>query len=161
MIRLLVADDHEIVRCGLREIFEKQPTFEIVAEAADGEEAVRKAIAVLPDVAVIDYSMPLLNGAEATRRIRSRLPNTEVLIFTMHEDEAIVAKVLRAGARGCLLKSDASENLIAAVESLASHTPFFAPKVSSMLLREIAASNDGKAGGRTIQGSRPTSTRAQ
>ena len=99
MIRLLVADDHDVVRCGLRKIFEAQPTWEVVAEAADGEEAVRKALATVPDVAVIDYSMPKLNGAEVARRIRRGLPNTEVLIFTMHESEALIARVLRAGAR--------------------------------------------------------------
>ena len=125
MTRLLVADDHDVVRCGLRKIFEAQPTWEVVAEAADGEEAVRKALATVPDVAVIDYSMPKLNGAEVARRIRRRLPNTEVLVFTMYESEALIAKVLRAGARGYLLKSDASGHLIAAVEALAAHKPFF------------------------------------
>ena len=110
MTRLLVADDHDVVRSGLRKIFEAQPTWEVVAEAADGEEAVRQALATVPDVAVIDYSMPTLNGAEVARRIRRRLPNTEVLIFTMHESEALITEVLRVGARGYLLKSDASGN---------------------------------------------------
>ena len=133
MTRLLVADDHDVVRSGLRKIFEAQPTWEVVAEVADGEEAVRKALATVPDVAVIDYSMPTLNGAEVARRIRRRLPNTEVLIFTMYESEALIAKVLRAGARGYLLKSDASGHLIAAVEALAAHKPFFAAKVFDAL----------------------------
>jgi DNA-binding NarL/FixJ family response regulator len=82
MTRLLVADDHDVVRCGLRKIFEAQPTWEVVAEAADGEEAVRKALATVPDVAVIDYSMPKLNGAEVARGLRG-LPNTEVLFTCM------------------------------------------------------------------------------
>ena len=150
MTRLLVADDHDVVRCGLRKIFETQPTWEVVAEAADGEEAVRKALATVPDVAVIDYSMPTLNGAEVARRIRRRLPNTEVLIFTMYESEALIAKVLRAGARGYLLKSDASEHLIAAVEALAAHKPFFAAKVFDALVCSITAGRRGKASARTF-----------
>ena len=139
MIRVLVADDHDVVRCGLRKIFETQPTWEVVAEAADGEEAVRKAFATVPDVAVIDYSMPTLNGAEVARRIRRRLPNTEVLIFTMYESEALIAKVLRAGARGYLLKSDASGHLVAAVEALAAHKPFLPTKVFDALACTITA----------------------
>jgi DNA-binding NarL/FixJ family response regulator len=138
-IRLLIADDHEVVRCGLRKILETQPTMEIVSEAGDGEDAVSKAIAEIPDVAVIDYSMPKLNGAQVTRRIRKRLPNTEVLIFTSYESEALIAKALRAGARGYLLKSDASEHLIAAVEALAAHKPFFSANVSNALLRAVTA----------------------
>jgi DNA-binding NarL/FixJ family response regulator len=139
MTRLLVADDHDVVRCGLRKIFETHPTWEVVAEAADGEEAVRKALVTVPDVAVIDYSMPILNGAEAARRIRRRLPNTEVLIFTMHESEALITEVLRAGARGYLLKSDASGHLVAAVEALAAHKPFFPTKVFDALVCAITA----------------------
>jgi DNA-binding NarL/FixJ family response regulator len=152
MTRLLVADDHDVVRCGLRKIFETQPTWKVVAEAADGEEAVRKALATVPDVAIIDYSMPTLNGAEITRRILPRLPNTEVLIFTMHESEALITEVLRVGARGYLLKSDASGHLIAAVEALASHKPYFAAKVSdALLLRAITAGRRRKAAARTVR----------
>jgi DNA-binding NarL/FixJ family response regulator len=151
MTRLLVADDHDVVRCGLRKIFEAQPTWEVVAEAADGEEAVRKALATVPDVAVIDYSMPKLNGAEVARRIRRGLPNTEVLIFTMHESEALIARVLRAGARGYLLKSDARRNLIAAVEALASHKAFFPATVSGALLYTITAGLRRKSFARIVR----------
>jgi DNA-binding NarL/FixJ family response regulator len=139
VLRILIADDHDIVRSGLRKIFAAKPNWEIVAEAADGKEAVLKAIETAPDVAIVDYSLPALNGVEITRRIRKSLPNTEVLIFTMYESEELISAVLRSGARGYLLKSDASEHLIAAVETLASHKPFFTAKIFDALLQTITA----------------------
>ena len=128
MTRILIADDHDVVRSGLRTILEAQPNWEVVAEAADGKEAILKAIETKPDVAVIDYSLPLINGIEVTRQLRARLSNTEVLIFTMHDNETVVEELLRAGARGYLLKSDAKSHLIGAIESLATHKPFFSAK---------------------------------
>ena len=107
MTRILIADDHEVVRSGLRSILETQPDWEVVAEAADGKEAIVKAVETKPDVAVVDYSLPLINGIEVTRQIRRRLPSTEVLIFTMHDSEALIDELLSAGARGFLLKTDA------------------------------------------------------
>src|SRR4029077_5156560 len=106
MIRILIADDHDVVRSGLRTILDVQPGWEVVAEAADGKEAILKAIETTPDIAVIDYSLPLINGIEVTRQIRARLPKTEVLIFTMHDNETLIQDVMKAGARGYLLKSD-------------------------------------------------------
>ena len=137
MTRILIADDHDIVRSGLRAILETHPNWEVVAEAADGKEAVLKAIEVKPDVAVLDYSLPLVNGVEATRQIRSRLPRTEVLIFTMHDNEMLIEGLLKAGARGYLLKSDAKRYLIEAIEALAHHRPFFTAKVSEALLKHV------------------------
>ena len=137
MTRILIADDHEVVRSGLRKILEAQPSWQVVAEAADGMEAVAKAIETVPDIAVIDYSLPILNGVEVTRQIRRRLPRTEVLIFTMHDNEALVTQLLQAGARGYLLKSDANRHLVAAIEALASHRPFFTANVSEALLRSF------------------------
>jgi DNA-binding NarL/FixJ family response regulator len=139
LTRILIADDHEVVRHGLRQILETQPGWEVVAEAADGKEAVAKAIETVPDVAVIDYSLPILNGVEVTRQIRRRLPRTEVLIFTMHDNEALVTQLLQAGARGYLLKSDANRHLVAAIEALASHKPFFTAGASEALLRSFTA----------------------
>ena len=124
MTRILIADDHAIVRSGLRTILEA-PNWEVVAEASDGREAIQNAIATEPDVAVVDYSLPLVNGIEVTRQIRARLPKTEVLIFTMHDNQTLVEDLLKAGARGYLLKSDARSLLIGAVEALAAHRPFF------------------------------------
>jgi DNA-binding NarL/FixJ family response regulator len=139
MIRILIADDHEVVRSGLRKILEAQPNWEVVAEAGDGKDAIHKASETRPDVAVLDYSLPLVNGIEATRQIRARLPKTEVLIFTMHDNETLIQELLKAGARGYLLKSDAKRHLIGAIESLASHKPFFTAKVSEALLDSFLA----------------------
>ena len=106
----------------------------MVAEAKDGKEAIDLALATRPDVVVLDYALPLVNGVEATRQIRTRVPGAEVLIFTMHDTDSLVRDVLEAGARGFLLKSDARQFLISAVESLAAHKPFFTGKVSETLL---------------------------
>ena len=99
MIRILIADDHEVVRSGLRRILEAHPDWEVVAEVADGREAIRKVAETKPDVAVLDYSLPLLNGIEATRQIRAHTPGTEILIFTMRDNDALIEDVLMAGAR--------------------------------------------------------------
>src|SRR5262249_18188318 len=134
MIRILIADDNEIVRSGLRRLLEAQAEWEVVAEASDGKQAVCKAIKSKPDVAVLDYPLPLVNSIEATRQIRTCLPETEVLIFTMHDNEFLIEDLLKAGARGYLLKSDASRHLTAAIAALASRKPFFTMKVLDALL---------------------------
>ena len=139
MTRILIADNHEVVRLGLRQILEAQPSWEVVAEAADGKDAIDQSIETLPDVAVIDYALPILNGVEVTRQILRALPRTEVLIFTMHDNEALVRELLRAGARGYLLKSDGHRHLVAAIEALASHKPFFSANVTEALLRSFTA----------------------
>jgi DNA-binding NarL/FixJ family response regulator len=150
MVRLLLADDHEVVREGLRHILQARPAWEVVAEAADGKEAVRKAIETNPDVAIVDYSLPLMNGIEVTHQIRSRIESTEVLIFTMHDTDIIIEQLLNAGACGYLLKSDANKSLIEAVESLANHEPFFTRKVVATLLSSFLA--QPKRSGTSISG---------
>ena len=137
MVRILIADAYEVVRTGLQRIVETQSSWEVVAVAGDGKEAIQKAIETKPDVAVIGYRLPLINGIEVTRQIRARLPKTEVLTFTAHDDEAVITQLLQAGARGFLFKSDANGELIAAIEALASHKPFFTTKVSEALLRSF------------------------
>ncbi len=139
MTRILIADDHDVVRSGVRAILEAQEGWTVVGEAADGKEAIDQALATRPDVVVLDYSLPVLNGIEATRQIRTRVPGAEVLIFTMHDTATLVREVLEAGARGFLLKSDARRFLIAAVESLAAHKPFFTSQVSETLLETYLA----------------------
>jgi len=143
MTRILVADDHDVVRSGLRAILDAQEGWVVVAEAANGQEAVERAIETKPDIAILDYSLPIANGAEVTRQLRVRLPEIEVLIFTMHESEDVVLDILLAGAKGYLLKSDARRFLIAAVDSLAAHKPFFTGKVSEALLETYLANNRG------------------
>src|SRR4029450_3840877 len=139
MLRILIADDHDVVRSGLRKVLEAQNNWEVVAEARDGKDAISKATETTPDCAVLDYPIPLINGLEDTRQIRARLPKTEVLIFTMHDNETLIQELLNAGARGYVLKSDAKRHLIGAIESLASHKPFFTAKVSEALLDSFLA----------------------
>lgn len=134
VVKILLADDHDVVRRGLREMLEARAGWEVCGEAANGREAVELALRLMPDVAVLDLTMPELNGLEATRHIRRELPSTEVLIFTMHETEQLIREVLAAGARGYVLKSDAGRQLLSAVEALAAHKPFFTAKVSQALL---------------------------
>jgi DNA-binding NarL/FixJ family response regulator len=134
MLRILIADDHEVVRSGLLTILESQPNWQVVGEAGDGKAAIELAIETRPDIAVLDYSMPLINGLEATRQIRARSPKTEVLIFTMYDNETLIQDLLKAGARGYLVKSDAKRHLIGAIEALAEHKPFFTAAISEALL---------------------------
>jgi DNA-binding NarL/FixJ family response regulator len=134
MLRILLADDHDVVRRGLREQLSAHEGWQVCAEASDGREAVKLATRLVPDVAVIDLSMPELNGLEATRQIRKESPRTEILIFTMHETEHLIREVLSAGARGYVLKSDAGRHLTTAVEALSHRKPFFTAKVSETLL---------------------------
>jgi DNA-binding NarL/FixJ family response regulator len=129
-LRVLIADDHSVVRAGLRSLLESHPGWEVCAEAADGREAADKAAKHKPHVAVLDIGMPLLNGVDATRRIRKSSPDTEVLILTMHESEDLVQQVIEAGARGYILKDDADRILIAAVDALRLHKPYFSTRVS-------------------------------
>src|SRR4029077_2694894 len=120
-----IADDHEVVRAGLRALLSEQPNWQVVAEAADGQAAVAQTLQTAPHVAIVDYSLPLLNGVEVTRQIRQRSPDTEVIIFTMHDSNDLIRDLLRAGALGYLLKSEAHRLLLAAVEMVAKHKPFF------------------------------------
>jgi len=135
MTRILIADDHEIVRSGLRKIIESHAGWEVVAEVGDGKVAVEKALETMPDVAVLDYCMPAATGLEAARQILQQLPKTEVLILTMHSNEAVVDELIGAGARGCVLKTEARHELVAAIEALAIHKPYF----SAALRDQIAA----------------------
>jgi DNA-binding NarL/FixJ family response regulator len=134
MSRLLIADDHDVVRCGLRNVLESQHGWTVVAEARDGKEAVLKTIEHKPNVAVVDYALPLMNGAEVTRQIRARNPGTEVLIFTMHQSDALVGEVLQAGARAYVLKSEGVEQVVQAVKALANHRPFLTGDWSERIL---------------------------
>jgi two-component system, NarL family, response regulator NreC len=133
-VRILLADDHTIVRQGLRKVLEERPEWEVVAEAGDGREAVRLAEQHRPDVAVVDVAMPLLNGIEATRQITKRVPNTRVLVLSMHADEAYVTQILQAGATGYLLKDSADVDLLKAVEEAASGRSFFTPAIARVML---------------------------
>src|SRR6266568_5051340 len=133
-MKILLADDHNVLRKGLRRILEEQPDLEVVGEAADGREAVTLAHSLRPDIVVMDIAMPLMNGLEATRQILQRHSEMNVLILSMYSDENYVVQVLRAGARGYLLKDTAEEDLITAVRTVANGQPFFSPKIAKLLL---------------------------
>jgi DNA-binding NarL/FixJ family response regulator len=133
-IRLLVADDHEIVRKGIRSLLEAQPGWQVTAEASDGREAVEKAREIKPDVTVLDISMPSLNGLEAARQMIKNDARAKILILTQHESDPLIREVLDAGARGYVLKSDASRDLITAVNAVRSNKTFFTAKVAQIVL---------------------------
>lgn len=135
-LRLLLGDDHTLVRQGLLKILGERPEWEVVAEVGDGRVAVQEAIAKRPDVAVIDIGMPLLNGVDATQQIMKHAPGTRVLILSMHSEEAYVARALQAGATGYILKDCAGTDLLNAVESVAKGDAFFSPAITRLMLNE-------------------------
>jgi len=133
-LRILLADDHTLVRQGLRRILQEKPEWEVVAEAHDGREAVAQTVELKPDVAILDIAMPNLNGTEATRQITRKAPDVQVLVLSMHMDESYVLQTLRAGARGYLLKDSADADLIRAVTAVSEGKSFFSPAVAKMML---------------------------
>jgi len=134
MLRILIADDHEVARRGIRALLESHPGWEVCGEAKDGRETVELASTTRPDVILLDVGMPNLNGLEAARQILAVLPEVAILILTMQDSDHVVRDVLRAGARGFLLKSDAGKDLVAAVEALQLQRTFFTTRVSRMVL---------------------------
>ena len=135
-IRVLLADDHGVVRKGLRFLLERQPGVEIVGEAGDGREAVRLAEATDPDIAIMDIAMPLLNGIEATAQMVKRSPRMGVIILSMHSDEDYLLSALNAGAKGYLLKDSAEVDLIRAIQAVNRATRFFSPEISKTMLED-------------------------
>ena len=135
-IRILLADDHTVMRRGLRLLLESQPEFKVVAEAADGRQAVEQAEAAQPDVAVVDIAMPNLSGIEAAQRISNTLPHTAIVILSMHSDESYVLRALKAGAKGYLLKDSAEGDLIEAIKAVHQGKTFFSAEITRMLVAD-------------------------
>jgi len=133
-LRILIADDHELMRRGVRSLLEAEVGWRVVGEAANGQELVEKTETLRPDVVVLDISMPRLNGLEAAHRIKKILPEVKILILTMHDSEQMVRSVLDAGARGYIAKSDAARDLVTAIEALHRNRTFFPPKVDQLVL---------------------------
>jgi DNA-binding NarL/FixJ family response regulator len=134
---VLIADDHASIRRGVRILVESQANFKVVAEAATGREALEAARRTQPDIAIIDYSLPELNGRDLTVQLRQRMPDIDILIYTMHDREELIVDALQAGARGFILKSDAETDLLAAVTALSRGRPFFSAAISRALLNRV------------------------
>lgn len=144
-LRILLADDHDVVRRGIRCLIEEREDWEVCGEARTGRESVALAASLLPHVAVLDLSMPDMNGLDAARQISRNVRDVEVLLFTVHMTEELLPQVVAAGAKGYLLKSDAARYLTAAIENLAQHRPFFSPSVSAGALDSCMRGATAKA----------------
>ncbi len=142
-LRILIADDHDVMRQGTRAVIERQPGWEVCGVAATGREAVERARELKPDIVIIDMTMPELNGLDAAGQIRRRLPGTEILMFTAHENDALIRDAFEAGVKSFILKSEAHNFLVQAIESLAKHKPFFTTKVSEILFSKILNRAEG------------------
>jgi two-component system response regulator NreC len=135
-IRILLADDHKVMRRGLRLLLESQPGFSVVAEASDGREAVEQAESTMPDVAVLDIAMPNLSGIEAAQRISSASPQVAIVILSMHSDEGYVLRALKSGVKGYVLKDSAEGDLMEAIKAVHEGKTFFSPEISKMLVED-------------------------
>jgi len=143
MLRILLADDHDLTRAGLRYLLEKQKDWSVCAEASNGRKALELAEALHPDIAILDMSMPEMNGLDVTRHISKSQPHTKVLIYTMLETESIILDALEAGAQGIVLKSDAGENMVTAVESIARGRRFFTSRVAETVVEAYLSKKSG------------------
>lgn len=139
-LRVLIADDHDLIRRGVRDLLATRTEWEVVGEACNGADAVEKAISLKPHVAILDFSMPELNGPGATAEITAKVPETSVIVLTMHDSDLVMREVLQAGARGLVLKSDADRDLVDAVESVAKKRHFFTKRLTDLVLCEYLAS---------------------
>ena len=136
MIRILIADDHGIVRTGLKLLLDRIPEMEVAGEAADGREAVRLAAELRPDIVIMDIAMPLLNGLQAAAQVIHENPRTGVIFLSMHTDESYIVKALDAAARGYLLKDNADEDMERAIRAVAAGKPYFSPAIAQAMLED-------------------------
>src|SRR3984893_5658196 len=141
-LRILIADDHDLLRRGVKDLLQSHAGWEVCGEAHTGREAVAQAEQLKPDIAILDISMPDLNGVDAAKKIRKASPDTEVLILSVHYSDQLIRDILEAGVRGYIVKSDSDRDLIIAVEALANHKPFFTPRATEVMLTNF---NEGRA----------------
>jgi DNA-binding NarL/FixJ family response regulator len=144
--RIVIADDHEVVRSGLRAIIETHSDWIVSGEATNGQQAVALTLETRSDVLIVDYSMPLMNGLEVSRRLKSLHPRTEVLVLTMHENEELLTQAILAGVRGFLFKSDARKHLISAIEALLDGRPYFTSALLEKLLHDYQSNKQNRSG---------------
>jgi DNA-binding NarL/FixJ family response regulator len=135
-VRVMIADDHPLVRSGLRFLLEREGEFQVIAEAADGYEAIDLAVLHKPDVILLDVGMPRLNGPDAALSISHKLPSARIVMVSMHSDEAYVLRALKAGARGYLLKASPEADVLAAVRAVAAGNAYFSPSITKLLVEE-------------------------
>ncbi len=140
-LRIMIADDHDLVLRGLKTLLETHPGWKVCAEARNGREAVTMAETVKPDIAIMDVSMPDLNGIEAVRRIKKVSPHTELLVLSMHQTDQLIREIIEAGAKGYIVKSDSDRSLISAVEALEVHKPFFTSSATEIMLGSLRNSS--------------------
>lgn len=143
-LRILVADDHDVMRIGIRELLGTRDGWEICAEARDGKDAVAKAEQLKPDIVILDVNMPEVNGLEVARRIRKKFPETEVLMISFDYSDYLIREIVAAGARGFVVKGDSERDLIAAIEALANHKSFFTARANDVVLGRVRGSNAGE-----------------
>ncbi|MDB6148353.1 MAG: DNA-binding response regulator [Spartobacteria bacterium] len=143
-LRILIADDHEVVREGMRALIEHEPGWQVCGTATNGQEAVDSAKRLKPEVVVLDMTMPELDGLEALRQIKRALRNTEVVMFSAHHSEEVIEQLFNAGAKSYIQKSEAGQHLVAAIKSLAEHKPFFTPEVSQILFSKFFPNGSSK-----------------
>src|ERR1700724_1074416 len=143
-LRVLIADDHDLIRRGVRDLLTARSGWQVVGEACNGADAVQKAVSLRPDVAILDFSMPELNGPAAAAQITEKAPETGVVVLTMHDSEQVMREVLQAGARGLVLKSDADRDLLEAVEAVAKKRHFFTTRLSELVLGGYLAGTSTK-----------------
>ena len=136
-LRILLADDHDLMRRGLRAMLETRSDWEICGEAHTGKEAVRKTQELKPQVAILDISMPEMDGLEAARQIRRDSPKTEVLVLSMHYSDQLIREIVAAGVRGYVVKTDSDRDLLLAVEALGNHKPYFTPHATELMLSNL------------------------
>jgi two-component system, NarL family, response regulator NreC len=146
-LRILIADDHEVVREGMRTLIEHEPGWQVCGTATNGQEAVETAKKLKPEVVVLDMTMPELDGLEALRQIKRVLPNTEVLVFSAYHSEKVIEQLFDAGAKSYIQKSDAGRHLVSAIRSLAEHKPFFTPEISRILFARFLSIGPAKKRG--------------
>ncbi|HXW57108.1 MAG TPA: response regulator transcription factor [Candidatus Cybelea sp.] len=154
--RILLADDHDLMRRGLKVLVESHPGWQVCGEAHTGWEAVKKSIELRPNIAIVDITMPELNGLEAARRIRKASPPTEILIFSVHYSDQLIRDVLDADVQGYVVKSDSDRDLIGAIEALSEHKPFFTPRASELILNHFGPRSEPEPDGTEEPVERPT-----